>query len=607
MSDETMIETSSGELPRRGLIRRIPRRIKIGAIVLLGSAVVIWNVFPPNVPQEPVILARDADGTLREQGEQGGDRLTFNAHLGELKSENSTFCGSSSSHSNPAFFAARHLIIINRSDDILMERVGAELIESLKTELAVDRLEYYPLGHMPELGSLSPDFYVTLELDSKKVSGLLSEKLDATVKATLGTTLSKSSFTSHDHLTPPLVNLHADVEVNHKSTYLGVESSAAAYILQGRDIAKQITSQLKAKFEAAREDHGPIPEMPIGLAEPDWSPIPELDCLKSLKAEVETSTHRLMIHNETFWRLTTDKTADELFAVVKEELIAKNWRIDHEETSFPRSSILRLVDGSRVLKVFPADRNELPSSADDVWPASVEFFVHYRDRVSTDVIESAIGDTLDKPTPDVDFLLVFHSRASREQRPKIISLLEGQKPGTPASWMALADHYSSRKDVDGCRRALRMLTCLKHVARDGSSLSDKIRKIAKKHDIEKGDYESPRREDWLDLGLIELPEEGQAEPIEFGLGVQAGFFEIDSEGKATVYSVVVNEIGESQLEGTHMKCSGGSRSWSTGRGLNSSQKTDHHSFSRHPNKGRLEMTTEQLAPNRFRTSVQLHK
>lgn len=601
-----MIETSGGVLPRRGLIQRIPRRIRIGALVLLGSAVVIWNVFPPSVPQEPVILARDADGTLRDQREQGGARLTFNAHVGELKSENSTFCGSSSSHSNPAFFAARHLIIINRSDDILMERVGVELIESLKTELAVDRLEYYPLGHMPELGSLSPDFYVTLDLDNKKVSGLLSEKLDAAVKATLGTTLSKSSFTSHDHLTPPLVNLHANVEVQHKSTYLGVESSAAAYILQGRDIAKQITSQLKAKFEAAREDHGPIPEMPSGLAEPAWSPIPEFDFLRSLKAEVETSTHRMMMHNETFWRLTTDKTADKLFAIVKEELVEKNWRIDHEETSFPRSSILRLVDGSRVLKVFPAGRNELPSSSDDAWPERVEFFVHYRDRVSTDVIESAIGNVLDQPEPDVDFLLVFHSRASGEQRPKIISLLEGQKPGTSASWMALADHYSSRKDVDGCCRALRMLTCLVHLARDGSAISNKVRDIAKKHDIRKSDYELPGREYWLKVGLIELPEEGEAERIEFGLGVQAGFFEIDSEGKATVYSIVINEIGDSQLEGTHMKCSGGSRSWSTGRALNSSQKTDQHSFSRHPNNGRLEMTTEQLAPKRFRTSVRLH-
>ncbi|MGZ0172430.1 MAG: hypothetical protein ACKVHE_23065 [Planctomycetales bacterium] len=85
MTDETMSDASSGEVPKQGVIRRIPRQVRIGALVLLGGAVVIWNVFPPSVPRAPVILAREADGILREQGGQGGDGLGFNAHLGELK------------------------------------------------------------------------------------------------------------------------------------------------------------------------------------------------------------------------------------------------------------------------------------------------------------------------------------------------------------------------------------------------------------------------------------------------------------------------------------------------------------------------------------------
>ena len=486
------------------------------------------------MPHEPVILAREADGTLREQGPATSNGVGFNAHLGELNSQNQTSCVSSSSHSNPAFFAARHLIIINQSDDVLMERVGAELLDSLKSELAVDRLEYYPLGHMPEPGGLSPDFYVTLELESKEVSGLLSDKLDAKVKANLGSTLAKSSFSSFDQLTPPLVNFHARVKVEHQSTYFGVESSAAAYILQGRDIAKQITNQLKAKFEAAREGHRPIPDIPAELAIPEWTPVPEFNFLSELNAEVLTSTHRLMIHNETFWRLTTNRTTAELFELVKEELTDGGWRVDHEEARFPRNSIMRLVKDSLDVKIFPADRDQLPSSEDELWPEQVDFFVHFRNRVTEDVIESVIGKTLEKEDPDLDLLLVFLGRASVDQRAKIISLLENLKPGTSASWMALADHYSSRKDVDGCRRALRMLTCLEHVSKDGSTVSQKIRSIAKKHKIDKSEYESPEREDWLALGLVELSVEEKVEPIEFGLGASAGFFAIDAEGKVTV-------------------------------------------------------------------------
>lgn len=268
MTEAATSEMPNGEVSKPGLIRRIPRRVRIGTLILFGGVAVLWKAFPPNVPQQPVILAREADGTLRKQDKPSGNILSFNAQLGKLKSQNLTSCVSSSSHSNPAFFAARHLIIINQSDDILMERIGAELLESLKTELAVDRLEYYPLGHMPELGNVAPDFYVTLEMESKKVSGLMNDKLEAKVKATLGSMLSKSNYSSFDHLTPPLVNLNTTVEVDHRSTYFGVESSSAAYIMQGRDIAKEITKQFKAKFDAAREGHNPIPVLPKELAEP---------------------------------------------------------------------------------------------------------------------------------------------------------------------------------------------------------------------------------------------------------------------------------------------------------------------------------------------------
>jgi hypothetical protein len=385
-----MTEETVSDVAKPGFLSRIPRRVRIVTLVVAVGGLVVWNIFPPNVPNKPIVLAREADGALREQGGEAAGGLAFNAHFGELKSQNSTSRFSSSGHSNPAFFAARHLIIINQSDDVLMERVGAELLDQLKQLLAVDRLEYYPFGHMPELGGLAPDFYVTLELKSKEVSGLVNDNLNATVKSTLGSTLAKSSFSSFDDLTPPIVRLHAGVEVEHQSTYFGVESSSAAYILQGRDIAKQIAAQLKTKFDAARGDHGALPEMPTELANPEYSPIPEFKFLDQLGAKVVTSAHRLMTPNETFWRLTTDNTTDELFGVIKSELADSEWRLDREETSFPRSAILRFVDRPRVLMIFPSDRDQLPRTADEPQPEHVDYFVHYRDRVSSDVLESAI-------------------------------------------------------------------------------------------------------------------------------------------------------------------------------------------------------------------------
>lgn len=605
MVQETTNDSISSDVSKRSddpnsrWICRIPRRIWLGAFFAAGMFAIAWWGLPADVPREPVILARDADGKLREQGSESGG-LSFNAQLGSLNAKNQTTCVSSSGHSNPAYIAARTLIIINQADDVLMDRVGAELVESLKSELAFDRLEYYPYGHLPESGKPAPDFYLMLELESKTVSGLMNEQLEATVKALLGSTPARSHFHSFDHLTPPLVRLHAEVQVEHESTYLGVESSAAAYVLQGRDIAKQITSQLKSKLDDAREGHSPVPELPAELAEPEWSPAPDFHFLDELQAEVLTSTRRLMMHNETFWRLTIDCPTTEMFDLVKEELVANNWRVDHEETRHPRSSVMRLVLGTEDLLIFPADRNELPASADETWPDHIDCFIRYRKRMSQDAVRSVIDDVLAQSEPDIGLLLVLHNRASREQRPRIISLLEQHQPGTAESWIVLANYYSILKDMEGCRRSLRMLTCLKSLLIDRGALTNQIHSLAKKHEIDRSEYSELTEDDWIATGLVKMLEDGPVAPVEFGTERPAGFFAIDADSKAHVYSVMIAAAPGEQLTARHLYCSDGHRSWATGGVFHHGQDTYQHHFGAGPDGRRIVMTTTRLAPDRFR-------
>ena len=150
-----------------------------------------------------------------------------------------------------------------------------------------------------------------------------------------------------------------------------------------------------------------------------------------------------------------------------------------------------------------------------------------------------------------------------------------------------------------------MLTCLKHLSIDGGSIENKIRDVAKKQAIDKSEFESPTRDDWLTLGLIEITGNTPPEEIEFGLDTRVGFFEFDADGKASVYSSVITNTGTSQLEAVRMKCSGGSRSWSTGGIFTSGQTTDHHSFSRDAGKVRLELTTEKISDVRFLATLRL--
>lgn len=604
MMQETTRDSDGIDTPKRAWISRIPRWCWLATLVVVGPVILIWKGFPPDVPREPVILARDSDGALRQQGSPRAG-LALNAQLGTLKANNQTSCVSSSGHSNPAFFAARHLIIINQSDDVLMERVGAELIESLKSELAFDRLEYYPHGHLPETGKPAPDFYLMLELRSKTVSGLMNDQLQATVKALLGSTPVRSRFNSFDQLSPPLVRLHAEVEVEHESTYFGVESSGATYVLQGRDIAKQITARLKTSFEKAREGHQPVPELPVELAEPEWSPVPDFEFLRNLNAEVLTSTHRLMTHNETFWRLKSDGTTAELFADVKGELAGSGWRVDHEQTTHPRSSILRLVQKERDLIIFPADREQLPASADGNWPETADYFVRYRDRMSLDAVRLVIDEVLTQQKPDIGLLLLFHNQASQEQRSKIVSLLEQHRPGIPDSWIVLARHYSRQNDIDGCRRALRRLMCFQHVLQDPAGLRSRIQDIAEENGIDDSEYSELTEDDWLATGFVQITPSSDGNPVEFGFDGPAAFFAIDDRGESHVFSITVNSGPDGELTATRMHSADGARSWSSGSIFHHGQEEDRHRFGNGLNGRYVVMTTTRLAPDRFRTVARI--
>jgi hypothetical protein len=118
-------------------------------------------------------MGRGDDGKLHEQPEKAGNGLHFNAHVGVLKSQNNTSTGSSESHSNPAFLADRSLVIFNRSNHVLMERIGTELLEQLKADSHFDRVAYYPAGQLPEAGAEAPDLWLSINLDSIAESGIV--------------------------------------------------------------------------------------------------------------------------------------------------------------------------------------------------------------------------------------------------------------------------------------------------------------------------------------------------------------------------------------------------------------------------------------------------
>ena len=304
--------------------RRVRNVLLIGLVVFLA----VWNLLPPNVIRVPVVLGRGDDGQLHDESPQpSGNLLHFDAHVGVLKSQNSTTMGSTESHSHPAFLADRSLVIVNQSGHQLMERVGTELLTQLKHENHFDRLEYYPLGHSPKPGGEAPDLVLRLDLISVQESGLAGRTLNAMVTATLGSSLAGSSYRVNDHLTPPIVLMDSEISIGHESSMTGIESSSAKYMLQGKDIAKQLATSVSGRLKTLREKHPPMPKFPASLR-PEFQAAPEFAFVKRLNATCRTSSHGLMFRNETFWQFESLENAEPLLSSVRDELQESGWQVN---------------------------------------------------------------------------------------------------------------------------------------------------------------------------------------------------------------------------------------------------------------------------------------
>ena len=176
--------------------------------------------------------------------------------------------------------------------------------------------------------------------------------------------------------------------------------------------------------------------------------------------------------------------------------------------------------------------------------------------------------------------------------------------GTADIWITLADHYSSRKDVEACRLALRRLKCFEQLATDSGNIPSKIRSIAKKHNIEKSDYDTPTAEDWRELGLIELTIDTKSEPVEFGYDETFGYFAVDSEGHTCLFSVELRDTKATAPELTFMQSTKGSKSWSTGSISFGSQPVRQR-HSNGPDNSGIQIEIEQAGAARFRITTGL--
>ena len=357
-------------------------------LIVLVVGFAAWKLMPANVVRTPMLLERAGDVTLHEQPPRPSKNvLNFGAHAGVLKSQNNTTAGSTESHSSPAYLADRSLVIFNESKHLLMERVGTELLEKLKTDNQFERLEYYPSGYAPKPGAEAADLVIRLNADSIVETGIATQDLKATVTASLGTSYAASNHHVHDHLSAPTVDHDSRISIEHQSSLTGFESSSARYVLQGKDIAAQLATSVADRLKSLREKFSPVPKMPAALR-PEFQATPEFEFVKRLNAKCQSSSHGLMFCNETFWQFESSEEIESQVGKVRDELNDAGWKLNQINEVQPFQAYLRAEKGREIVELFPLHRDNMGSPPKEK-AAPIPYAIHYKHRMDTEELKAA--------------------------------------------------------------------------------------------------------------------------------------------------------------------------------------------------------------------------
>ena len=568
-------------------------RWALGAFALL--VIGVWFFTPAGGLDRRVELRRDEDGKLQDVAEDGSDDgVQIAAHLGALQASNNRMRVSSSSGSEPSWFAARSLVIINRSDHLLMKRVAAALLKEFKDGALFDEIDYYPHGESPAVGALAPDLVMTLDLVSIKESGLIGRDLEAEVLSSLGTSYSASNHSASSSTDPPYLEVRSQTVIEHTSSLTGVESSGAKYGLQGQDIATQLTKQLTDDLKNLREDHAPPLPLPKAALSEYHEP-PAFDFLKDLAAEQVWSVHGIMVHNETFWELPEPSDIEAALRTIAEELQAAGWKGNTDKFD-AKAPHLRMRDDVRALEVFREGQGTTISSLDKDGARPRRLLIRYVDRATEDEVRTWYQSLLDDPRPNVSLLLDLWRYGDKTQREQVLRLVEASPPRTVQAWLKLAEHYRSQKETETAVTALRRAYAISQLHTQDKHKS-KIDQLAKKLEIDKKSLRDIDLTTWQECGVPQLSPEVSEGTVDFSVG-EAAAFVVPGEGEWSIRGVELKTISEGSIELTSFENdSRGMRSWSTLSPVDL-PRTDRRRLDN--DRGTLVLTIEDAGDGRFR-------
>ncbi|MHB8956703.1 MAG: hypothetical protein ACYC4U_27390 [Pirellulaceae bacterium] len=550
------------------------RRVILGALVMLlglGLAVFayLWFGVPPRVPMSPVHWVRTGQGPLepaKPEEEPGGVRFEVQAG----KTESSSTFSSSAVCSEPegAGFACARIVIFNRSEHLLMARIGGRLLDQLKPVAFLRQVDYYPAGSHMEEGQLEPDLVVTLDLEKLTENrGLTTSTVEATISVRAGNGEPDCRNHHFDALSPPVVQLDWCGRLEHRSATTGVASSAARYQQVADDIAKQIATKLTNELSDRRKKNTSLPELPADFYPAYRKPV-ALPLHALGEAELVWAWHGLLNHSDVLWRISTDRRPADLIAQLQNILEESGWQ-PGDMSGDADSPFLRICQKDIVLQAYSAPA--INSKQNDA-PSRRLVYIHYLDRMAHSEVEAAVGRAIDRGD-SAEVLMVFQRQWSSAQQPKILEKLQASPAQTPQAAMQLADLYHRlQQDTESKRELLRAQILLRTVGAPGQ-LEKRLKTLAN----ELGDEQLAERpidaQRLVDVGFQELEPGRPVVPQDVNIDQPVLFFVKQSPSNEELRTIALRVIKTGTTEPlaiglAHVDVSQNNRSWGTsGAGL----------------------------------------
>lgn len=479
-----------------------PVSVAVIGVFLLLAAAQIW----PSTGLRPQVLRfqRDpATGEMRLETGSASTGLSLNAAATESTTAQNSI--SSTSGNDESFFSCDHIAVLGSSEHPLMQKVAGLLGRKLGDLPFVKSVTYHPPGSLPPVGGRLPDMVVTLDaprLDEADLSGY--RELTCTIDVSAG----QIPWSSRHHVmsgeSPPLYNVNYTSRLAHRSRTAGITAGDARYQAPAKGIVEQIEGGfLKALGEWSASHCSPA-GLPAGFYGQYTAPRESFFAARPGWQLVLSGTG-MFEHNRTVWRFDDNRTAQDVLAAIKTQLVSEGFRGEDHDGPY-----LRMSKDEQVFEAYQLPTMEF-GETDEASAGPRSFAAVYRLRFTKAERCRALEDLLNSAASE-GHLLAFQGAVHvcpNDLADRLAARLADLPAASAQGLLAVAQWQHRQGKQDAARTSLRKAVALAWADGRKDDLKSTLEDLGPKLGMSNAAESRPSEEDLRETGIPQLSSESR--------------------------------------------------------------------------------------------------